>query len=91
MANTKLIVDLTKYKNANFDTLWQVEPNKWIVGFFCQGFSSLIGDGFICFLPLQGRSEETRASYLSPICSTPQEAIDKSYELWHLKVTRIDK
>jgi hypothetical protein len=76
-------IDLLKYIEAGFDTLWKCS-NGWIVGFFCQGFESLANDGLICFLPLQREPETIRQKYLSPVCDTPQEAILKAWSLWVL-------
>ena len=75
------IVKIAKYREAGFNTLWNVNE-KWIAGFFCQGKESELNDGLITYLPLEGYSEARRISYLSPVCETAQEAIDKAYNLW---------
>lgn len=78
-------INLDKYIKAEFDTLWALwekKDNSWVVGFFCQGKESLLNDGLICYLPLQGKPEKIRERYLSPVCKTPQEAIDEAYKLY---------
>ena len=80
-------IDLGRYIEAGFDTIWQVfEPpgdtSKWIVGFFCQGVESSLNDGLICCVPCHGEPERIRQEYLSPACDTIQQAIDGAYMLF---------
>jgi len=95
-----MLINLSKYIVAGFDTIWQVfkppgEESKWIVGFFCQGVESSMSDGLICYVPCYGEKEQVRFQYLSPACNTVQEAIDEAWKLFwanrHLFNRRIRK
>ena len=80
-------VDLTKFSEAGFDTIWQLskppgEKTLWVVGFFCQGVESSLNDGLICYVPCHGEPEQVRQLYLSPACDSIQEAMDKAFLLF---------
>lgn len=79
-----------KYKKAGFDCLFcfdgtEKTPDEWCCGFFCVGEKYLLGDGLICYMPMQGQSEEIRNNYLSGLFNTPEEAINDSYNKWEEK------
>lgn len=75
-----------KYKKAGFDCLFFFDDGhgkgKWCCGFFCQGKESILNDGLICYLPLQGKSEKIRDKHLSKLLDTVEEAINDSYKNW---------
>jgi len=84
---SKMFVNLSKYIEAGFDSIWQVfkppgEKSKWVAGFFCQGVESSMNDGLICYVPCYGEAEQVRFKYLSPTCDTIQSAIDEAYKLF---------
>lgn len=56
---------------------WNPDKDSWFYGYWCAGPESLPGDGLLCYLDLEGRSENEREFYLVEESKTREDALIK--------------